>query len=114
MVSYALAPRFDDVLREIAAGTPVVVLQNYGCRSFRALALRDRRRLQRRSGSLVLRSGEWRRWWMPLRLFECTWRDSGYWAMVAVPPGRIPATADRERYLEALVAFERAGKQRRR
>ena len=29
--------------------------------------------------------------------------------MVAVPPNRIPATADRKHYLEALVAFERAG-----
>ena len=62
-----------------------------------------------RSGSLVLRSGESRRWWMPFALFERTWRDSGYWAMVVVPPDRIPATADRKRYLEALVAFERAG-----
>jgi tetratricopeptide (TPR) repeat protein len=57
----------------------------------------------------VLRSGESRRWWMPLALFEYTWRDSRYWAMVAVPPDRMPATADRTRYLEALVAFERAG-----
>lgn len=30
LVSYQLAPRFEDVLREIAAGTPVVVLQNLG------------------------------------------------------------------------------------
>ena len=30
MVSYQLAPRFEDMMREIAAGTPVVVLQNLG------------------------------------------------------------------------------------
>ena len=30
MVSYALEPQLDDVLREVAAGNPVVVLQNYG------------------------------------------------------------------------------------
>ena len=30
MVSYALAPRFEDLLRELAAGNPVVVLQDLG------------------------------------------------------------------------------------
>ena len=29
MVSYQLAPRFEDLLREIAAGNPVIVLQNF-------------------------------------------------------------------------------------
>ncbi|TMH63749.1 MAG: hypothetical protein E6H57_16700, partial [Betaproteobacteria bacterium] len=32
MVSYQLAPRFGDLLREIAAGNPVIVLQNLGLR----------------------------------------------------------------------------------
>ena len=34
---------------------------------------------------------------------------SGYWAMVAMPPDRIPATADEKSWLNALAAFERAG-----
>jgi tetratricopeptide (TPR) repeat protein len=34
---------------------------------------------------------------------------SGYWAMVAVPPERIPATADEARWLSAIAALERAG-----
>jgi tetratricopeptide (TPR) repeat protein len=109
MISYALAPRLDDLLREIAAGTPVVVLQNYGLGPFDRWHYATAVGFNGRSGSLVLRSGESRRWWMPLALFEYTWRDSGYWAMVTVPPDRMPVTADRERYLEALVAFERAG-----
>ena len=33
MVPYVLAPRFEDMLREIAAGTPVIVLQNMGVSS---------------------------------------------------------------------------------
>jgi tetratricopeptide (TPR) repeat protein len=109
MISYALAPRFDDLLREIAAGTPVVVLQNYGAGPLDRWHYATAVGYNARSGSLVLRSGESRRWWMPFALFERTWRDSGYWAMVVVPPDRIPATADRKRYLETLVAFERAG-----
>jgi Tfp pilus assembly protein PilF len=34
---------------------------------------------------------------------------SGYWAMVALPPDRIPATADEARFLSAISALERAG-----
>src|SRR2546430_4967683 len=30
LVSYQLAPRFEDVLRELSAGNPVIVLQNLG------------------------------------------------------------------------------------
>jgi tetratricopeptide (TPR) repeat protein len=112
MVSYALAPRLEDMLREIADGTPVVVLQNYGFGPFKRWHYATAIGFNASSGSLVLRSGESQRWWMPLALFERTWRDSGHWAMVAVPPDRMPATADRERYLEALVAFERAGNPR--
>jgi Tfp pilus assembly protein PilF len=33
---------------------------------------------------------------------------SGYWAMVALPPDRIPATADESRWLTAVAALERA------
>jgi tetratricopeptide (TPR) repeat protein len=109
MISYALSPRLDDVLRELAAGTPVVVLQNYGIGPFKRWHYATAVGYDAGAGSITLRSGEWRRWWMPLALFEYTWKDGGYWAMVAVPPDRTPATADRARYLEALVAFERAG-----
>jgi tetratricopeptide (TPR) repeat protein len=112
LISYTLEPRLDALLREIAAGTPVVVLQNYGFGPFDRWHYATAVGYNAHSGSLVLRSGESRRWWMPLGLFERTWRDSKHWAMVAVPPDRMPATADRARYLEALVAFERAGNAR--
>jgi tetratricopeptide (TPR) repeat protein len=37
------------------------------------------------------------------------WKRSGYWAMVALPPQRIPATANEQRWLGAIAAMERAG-----
>ncbi len=33
----------------------------------------------------------------------------GYWAMVALPPDRIPETADQDRWLAAVAALEHAG-----
>lgn len=111
MVSYALAPRFEDVLREIAAGTPVIVLQNLGLFSagwHYAVAIGYDYPL----GTLVLRSGTQERDVMPFAAHEVVWMRSGYWAMVAVPPDRIPATAEENRWLGAIAALERTGQAR--
>jgi hypothetical protein len=108
MVSYTLAPRFEDLLREIAAGTPVIVLQNFGLFSASwhyAVAVGYDYPL----GTLVLRSGTQERDVMPFAAHEVVWMRSGYWAMVAVPPERIPATAEEKSWLGAIAAFERTG-----
>ena len=108
MISYALAPRFEDMLREIAAGTPVVVLQNLGVFTagwHYAVAMGyDYGR-----GTLVLRSGTQEREVMPFATHEVVWMRSGYWSMVVVPPDRIPATAEEKSWLNAVAAFERGG-----
>ena len=108
MVSYQLAPRFEDLLREVAAGTPVVVLQNLGFFSagwHYAVAVG----YDYESGTLVLRSGTQEREVLPFAAHEALWKRSGYWAMVVVPPDRIPATAEEKGWLAALAALERAG-----
>jgi tetratricopeptide (TPR) repeat protein len=108
MVSYQLAPRFEDLLREIAAGTPVVVLQNLGFFSsgwHYAVAMG----YDYVGGKLVLRSGIQERDVLPFVAHEVVWMRSGYWAMVAVPPDRIPATAEEKSWLTAIAALERAG-----
>jgi predicted Zn-dependent protease len=56
---------------------------------------------------IALRSGRTRRELMTLSTFERTWARSGRWAMLALPPDRLPATADAGRYVEAAVALER-------
>ena len=60
-------------------------------------------------GTLVLRSGTQERDVMPFAVHEVVWMRGGYWAMVALPPDRIPATADENRWLAAVAALERAG-----
>ena len=104
LVSYALAPRFEDVLREIAAGTPVIVLQNLGLFSagwHYAVAVG----YDYGPGTLVLRSGTLERDVVPFAAHEVVWMRSGYWAMVAVPPERIPATAEEKSWLNAIAAL---------
>ena len=107
VVSYELAPRFEDVLREIAAGTPVIVLQNLGLVDGWHYAVAVGYDYER--GELVLRSGVTERKVLPFTVHEMVWKRSGYWAMVAAPPERIPATADESRWLSAVAALERTG-----
>ena len=107
LVSYQLAPRLEDVLREIAAGTPVILLQNLGFSDgwHYAVAIG----YDYDSGKVILRSGVTERELLPFTMNEFVWMRSGYWAMVALPPERMPVTADETRWLGAIAALERAG-----
>ncbi len=106
-VSYQLAPVLNDVLREVAAGTPVIVLQNlayawYPVWHYAVVVGYDIERAE-----IILRSGPEQRQILPMRTFEYTWARSGYWAMVALPPGRIPATAEANAFVSAVSALEK-------
>lgn len=112
MVSYQLAPRFEDLLREVAAGIPVIVLQDYGVWPISIWHYAVVVGYDRPTSKLVLRSGEKNRLVMPFAVLEYIWKESGYWAMVTVPPDRIPVTATESGYLAALVAMQRVGSPR--
>ena len=110
LLSYRLAPRLGDLLREVASGIPVVVLQDYGAWPVSLWHYAVVIGYDRGSGELMLRSGVKRRLAVPFAVFEYTWKKSDYWAMVTVPPGRIPATATESAYVEAIGAMERVGR----
>ena len=111
-VSYRLAPRFDDLLREVAAGNPVIVLQDIGLGPMTQWHYAVVIGFDYPAGELYLRSGETKRLAIPFTVFEYTWKKGDYWAMVTVPPGRIPVTAGEPGYLAAISAMERAGEAR--
>jgi len=108
-IAYQLAPSLVDVLREVAAGNPVIALQNTGIRMvpFWHYAVVVGYDLDK--GEVLLRSGTQPRKRLPLAPLDFFWRDSNYWAMVAMPPGRLPATATETSYGAAVAAFERLG-----
>jgi hypothetical protein len=105
-VAYRLAPSYPDLLREVAAGNPVVVLQDVGP-LFTQWHYAVVNGFDYPSGTLYLRSGTKRRQEMPFTAFERSWMKSGYWAMVVTPPERIPATATEREWLDALMALAR-------
>jgi len=106
-VAYVLQPRLEALLQEIAAGTPVLVLQNLGLSWVPQWHYAVAIGYDLEARSIVLRSGVTRRLEMSLDTFERTWARSGHWAMLALVPVRLPASAEETRYVSALAALER-------
>lgn len=111
-VAVELKPDLPDLLAEIAAGTPVVVLQNlaFDWKPFWHYAVAVGYDLD--AGRIVLRSGGKRRLEMPFDAFERTWKRGGYWAMLALPPQRLPASVAIPDYLGVVIKLERTGQPR--
>jgi tetratricopeptide (TPR) repeat protein len=107
--AYQLAPELNDMLREIAAGTPVVVLQNLAFSWYPVWHYAVAIGYDLDRAEVILRSGPEQRQILPMRTFEYTWARSGYWAMVTLPPGKIPVTAEATSFIAAVSALEKTG-----
>jgi hypothetical protein len=110
LISYQIKPSLEALMHEVYAGNPVIILQNVGLRDgwHYAVAIG----WDYDDGMLILRSGTDKRKEMRFPFNEFVWMRSGYWAMVAVPPDRMPVTAEEDRWLAAIAAFERAAEPR--
>lgn len=107
-LSMTIPPRMDALVAELAAGNPVLVLQNLSLpiKPMWHYAVAIGYDLER--GDIILRSGLTERMVMPMSTFEHTWGRSGFWGMVTLPPGRLPVTAGEAATVDALVAFEKS------
>ena len=113
MVAYVLEPMLGNVLLEIAAGSPVISLENHGVPMFPTWHYAVAIGFDIARGEILRHSGERPRSTQPLPVFEHFWAKAGRWAMVATPPDRVPVTATEPRYAEAVVALEKAGQPQR-
>lgn len=111
-VTYLLEPNLRVLLAEVAAGTPVVVLQNLGLSWYPVWHYAVVVGYDLSRGEVLLRSGRERRQVLGLATFERTWARGGHWAFVALPPGRLPAGATEAAYLAAVAPLEGMGQTR--
>lgn len=105
--AYVLQPTVEAVLREVAAGNPVLVFQNLSLPIYPVWHYGVVIGFDRARNVLVLHSGRTEKLEMSLFAFERTWARGGYWAMVALAPPRLPATAQPTGYAQAVAALER-------
>ena len=105
-VPYVLQPQVADLLAEVNAGNPVLVLQNLGVSWWPQWHYAVVVGFDIAQQDVILRSGLERRHRLPLELFERTWQRANYWSLVTLPPDRLPYSAAELRYLQAVVPFE--------
>ncbi len=109
LVAYPLEPQLQALLREIAAGRPVLVMQNLGLGWAPLWHYAVAVGYDLPAEQIVLRSGTNRRHVTTLSTFERTWARSGHWAQVAAPPDQPPTTAQALPWLEAMRELETTG-----
>ncbi|MDD2701641.1 MAG: PA2778 family cysteine peptidase [Sideroxydans sp.] len=109
LVAYQMSPVLGEVLEEVARGTPVVVLQNLALDWYPIWHYAVVVGYDLDNKEVILRSGRENRQRISLVAFENTWARSAHWAMVAVPPGKVPFTAKEANYIAAVNAFGRIG-----
>ena len=112
MFPYQLQPQMINLFTEIAAGNPVLILQNLGLDWYPKWHYAVVIGYDTERNEVVLRSGTTRRWITPFEVFERTWERADFWALVIVPVGEIPETAEALPYLKTAYAFEQTGKHR--
>ena len=106
-IAIQIPPKLESVLQEVSVGNVVVVMQNLGLSwapswHYAVVIGYD---LDREL--IWLRSGTFKRFEMTLSAFQRTWARSEYWAFIALPPGKLPASVSADNVAKALVAFEK-------
>jgi tetratricopeptide (TPR) repeat protein len=104
-----LVPDMHALFREVAAGRPVVILENLALPwvpqwHYAVVVGYDLDR-----GTVTLHSGTIPRLQMTMETLERTWARGNYWALLALTPGDLPVVPDRGRYVNAAVGFEQTG-----
>ncbi|UCG72112.1 MAG: PA2778 family cysteine peptidase [Chromatiales bacterium] len=106
---YLIEPNLGALLAELAAGRPVLILQNLGLGFAPVWHYAVVVGYDTDSGELILRSGTTERRRVPAAKFARSWRASEQWGVVVLRPGELPVAPSRKRYLQAVNALEQAG-----
>jgi hypothetical protein len=99
----------DCLLREVAAGNPVIVLQNLGLQWIPRWHYAVVIGFDLRAQSITLHSGKNPARRVGLKTFHHTWRRAEHWGLLVLSPGRLPATAQAPVYLKSALGLQKAG-----
>ncbi len=105
-VPYLLGGEVRDILTQLEAGRPVLVLQNLLTPHVPAWHYAVVVGFDADDNEFILNSGRKRHLDVSAGKFLRTWRWAGYWAIVALRPGEVPAGAEPMRFMQAVAAFE--------
>jgi len=98
----------ENLIREIAAGHPVIVLQNLGLSWIPVWHYAVAVGYDTPRDEVMLHSGLDARQRLSMPVFQNTWARAGDWGLLVLPPGELPATATEGRFVEAVLGLEKA------
>ncbi|WP_051560164.1 PA2778 family cysteine peptidase [Marinobacterium jannaschii] len=105
-VPYPLQPSWDALQKEVAAGHPVLVLQNLAFDWWPQWHYAIVIGFNRDNRTVILRSGNNRRYVLALSTFLNTWSRSGHWALVILPPGKAPVSLSASQVVAGILPLE--------
>jgi tetratricopeptide (TPR) repeat protein len=97
-----------DLFSEVAAGHPVIILQNLGLSWYPVWHYAVVIGYDLPEKCVILRSGNIRRKLMSFRVFEKTWARSHYWGLLILQSDQLPVTAKENLFLKGLLGLEEA------
>jgi hypothetical protein len=109
-IPYVIDGTLQVLWNELAAGRPIVVLQNLGVAAIPKWHFAVVVGLDSNRKEVVLRSGIEQRRVTSLATFLRTWGRGDYWGFVVLRPEELPTAVDRQRYLSAVAVLEKAGR----
>jgi tetratricopeptide (TPR) repeat protein len=98
----------DSIFQEIAAGHPVIILQNLGLSWYSVWHYAVVVGYDTGEEIVILRSGTNPRKSMPFGVFEKTWARSNYWGLLVLNPNELPAMAVEETFVASVIGLEKA------
>jgi len=98
----------ESIFAEIAAGHPVIILQNLGLSWLPVWHYAVAIGYDVPEQDVILRSGTTKRKVMSYFLFDITWARSNYWGLLVLEPNQIPEMASEIKYLRAVLGLEKS------
>ena len=106
-IAYVFAG-LSDLFAEVAAGHPVIILQNLGLSWYPVWHYAVVVGYDFPEKYVILRSGNIRRKLMSFQVFEKTWARGNYWGLIILQSNQLPVTVKEDLFLKALLGLEEA------
>lgn len=107
-IAYHLPPRPEAVFREVAAGRPVLVLENLGLKARPVWHYAVVVGFDQSGNQVIERSGPEKELRVGAGRWLRRWNRAGRWAMLSLRPGEWPAQPERRAWVRAAADFEAA------
>lgn len=110
LLAYPLQPTLESLLTEVAADNPVLVLQNLAFDRWPQWHFAVVVGYDLASQQIILRSGTTERHVESFWRFLRSWHKGDRWAVVTLPPDKLPEQAEEARWLQAASDLEQTGR----